>query len=112
VRGTKFREISTIRANRIEEPGGISYGIFDVHFVFAGSGSLCLGGRVPGSGARTGGFLTSAIVGVIGAWLGSSMMGSFGPSLAGVPLLPAIVGSALLIFLFSLLSGALARRGI
>ena len=63
-------------------------------------------GRVPG------GFLTSAIVGVIGAWLGSSLMGSLGPSLAGVPLLPAIVGSALLIFLFSLLSGALYRRGV
>ena len=55
-------------------------------------------GRLPG------GFLTSAIVGVIGAWLGSSLFGSIGPSLAGVPLLPAILGSAILVFLFGLFS--------
>jgi uncharacterized membrane protein YeaQ/YmgE (transglycosylase-associated protein family) len=55
-------------------------------------------GRLPG------GFLTSAIVGIIGAWLGSMLFGSFGPSLAGVPLLPAILGSALLVFIFGLFS--------
>jgi len=61
-------------------------------------------GRVPG------GFLASAIVGVIGAWMGSALMGSFGPSLAGVPLLPAIIGSGILIFLFSLVSGMFYAR--
>jgi uncharacterized membrane protein YeaQ/YmgE (transglycosylase-associated protein family) len=55
-------------------------------------------GRLPG------GFLTSAIIGVIGAWVGSSLFGNLGPSLAGVPLLPAILGSALLIFVFGLFS--------
>ena len=62
---------------------------------------------VPGS--IPGGFLVSAIVGIIGAWLGVSLMGALGPSLAGVPLLPAIIGSAVLIFLFSLLSSVLHR---
>ncbi len=55
-------------------------------------------------GVIPGGFLVSAIVGVLGAWLGSSFLGGFGPSLAGVPILPAIIGSAVLIFLLSLLS--------
>jgi uncharacterized membrane protein YeaQ/YmgE (transglycosylase-associated protein family) len=55
-------------------------------------------GRIPG------GFIASAIVGVLGAWVGSNLMGPVGPQLAGVPLLPAILGSALLVFLFSLIS--------
>src|SRR5438477_6689206 len=41
-------------------------------------------------GAVPGGFLVSAIVGILGAWLGASLFGHFGPDLAGVPLLPAI----------------------
>lgn len=55
-------------------------------------------GRIPG------GFFASAIVGILGAWIGVSLMGTLGPSLAGVPLMPAIIGSAILVFLFSLLS--------
>lgn len=55
-------------------------------------------------GTVPGGFLASVIVGVIGGWLGAMIMGPVGPSLAGMPLLPAILGSALLIFLFALVS--------
>lgn len=57
-----------------------------------------------------GGFFISAIVGIIGAWLGGSMVGHFGPDLAGVALLPCILGSAVFVFLFSLISGGLRRR--
>jgi uncharacterized membrane protein YeaQ/YmgE (transglycosylase-associated protein family) len=57
-----------------------------------------------------GGFLTSAIVGIIGAWIGGSLMGHFGPDLAGVALIPCILGSALLVFLLSLISGGSRRR--
>ncbi len=62
-------------------------------------------------GAIPGGFLTSAIVGIIGAWLGGSMMGSFGPDLGGVALIPCIIGSAALVFLLSLFSRKFYRRG-
>ncbi len=55
-------------------------------------------GRIPG------GFFTAAIIGVIGAWLGVSLMGGVGPALGGVPLVPAIIGSGLLVFLLSLVS--------
>lgn len=57
-----------------------------------------------------GGFLTSAIVGIIGAWIGGNLVGHVGPDLAGVALVPCILGSALLVFLLSLVSGSLRRR--
>lgn len=57
-------------------------------------------GRIPG------GFLAAAIVGVIGAWIGASLFGNFGPDLAGVPLLPAIIGSGVLVFALALFSRA------
>jgi uncharacterized membrane protein YeaQ/YmgE (transglycosylase-associated protein family) len=63
---------------------------------------------VPGS--IPGGFLVTAVVGVLGAWIGASLFGNFGPVLAGVSLLPAIIGSALLVFLFSLLSRPFYHR--
>ena len=61
-------------------------------------------------GTIPGGFFTSAIVGIIGAWVGSSVMGSFGPSLAGVALVPCILGSAILVFLLGLVSRGFPRR--
>lgn len=61
-------------------------------------------------GTIPGGFLASVIYGIIGAWIGTSLMGGFGPVLAGVPLLPAIIGSAILIFVVSLIGRALLHR--
>jgi uncharacterized membrane protein YeaQ/YmgE (transglycosylase-associated protein family) len=63
-------------------------------------------GRIPG------GFLSSAIVGIIGAWIGTAMLGHFGPSMAGVPLLPAIIGAAVLVFALALISGMFARTNV
>jgi len=60
-------------------------------------------GNVPG------GFFVSAIVGIIGAWVGGSLVGSIGPSLAGVSLIPAILGSAILVFGLALVSRGFKR---
>ena len=60
-------------------------------------------------GTIPGGFFTSAIVGIIGAWIGTALMGSFGPALEGVPLLPCILGSAVFVFLLALISRGLHR---
>ena len=57
-----------------------------------------------------GGFITSAIIGIIGAWIGSNLIGHFGPDLAGVALLPCILGSALLVFVLSLFSWGFRQR--
>lgn len=60
-------------------------------------------GRIPG------GFLASTIVGVIGAWIGTALFGHFGPDIGGVSVLPAIIGSGVLIFAMAMISGVLAR---
>ncbi len=57
-----------------------------------------------------GGFFISAIIGVIGAWVGSSLVGHFGPDLAGVSLIPCILGSALCVFVFSLFRGGFRKK--
>ena len=61
-------------------------------------------------GGIPGGFLAAAVVGIIGAFVGSNIMGSVGPSLAGVALIPCIVGSAVLVCLFYLIAGAFRGR--
>lgn len=71
--------------------------------VCAGIGERLAPNTVPG------GFFTSAIVGIIGAWIGTWLFGSAGPILEGIPILPAIVGSAILVFCLSLISRGLHR---
>lgn len=61
-------------------------------------------------GTIPGGFLVAVIFGIIGAWIGVSLMGPVGPSLAGVSLLPTILGSAILVFLASFVGRQFARR--
>ena len=65
---------------------------------------------VPGS--VPGGFFTSAIVGIIGAWIGGSLIGHIGPDLAGISLLPAILCSAVFVFILSLLSRGFNRKAM
>lgn len=60
-------------------------------------------------GTIPGGFLVSALVGVIGAWAGTALFGNFGPALGGVSVLPAIIGSGILIFALALISRGRAR---
>ena len=55
-------------------------------------------GRIPG------GFLTAAIVGIIGAWIGANLCGNYGQSLESVSLIPTIIGSAILVFGLAFLS--------
>jgi len=68
--------------------------------VCAGIGEMLVPGAVPG------GFFASAVVGIIGAWIGTSLFGALGPSVAGVPLVPAILGSAIFVLVLALISRA------
>jgi uncharacterized membrane protein YeaQ/YmgE (transglycosylase-associated protein family) len=63
---------------------------------------------VPGS--VPGGFFASAIFGIIGAWIGGCLVGHVGPDLAGISLIPCILGSAILVFGVAVLSGAVKKR--
>jgi uncharacterized membrane protein YeaQ/YmgE (transglycosylase-associated protein family) len=58
-------------------------------------------GRIPG------GFFTAAVIGIIGGWIGANLLGSLGPSLEGVALIPTIIGSAILVFVLAILSKTL-----
>ncbi len=66
--------------------------------VCAGIAAYLVPGRVPG------GFLTSVIFGILGAWVGGSLVGNIGPAFFGVAILPAILGSAILVFMVSLIT--------
>jgi uncharacterized membrane protein YeaQ/YmgE (transglycosylase-associated protein family) len=49
-----------------------------------------------------GGILGNIIAGIIGSWLGVTLLGSFGPVVGGFRIVPAIIGAIILVFLFSL----------
>lgn len=56
-----------------------------------------------------GGLFGAMIAGFAGGWLGSLLFGSFGPVIGGFAVIPAIVGSALFVFVLGLLSQALRK---
>jgi len=57
-----------------------------------------------------GGFTTSVISGVIGAFLGSTYVNSFGPAFEGISVLPAMAGSAAIIVAVSYV-GRMVHKG-
>ncbi|MFC3040770.1 GlsB/YeaQ/YmgE family stress response membrane protein [Virgibacillus xinjiangensis] len=59
--------------------------------------SLIVGKDVPG------GIIGNIIAGFIGAWIGSSLMGDFGPVIGGFAIIPALIGAIILIFIVSLI---------
>ncbi|MCM3448563.1 GlsB/YeaQ/YmgE family stress response membrane protein [Bacillus amyloliquefaciens] len=61
-------------------------------------GSLFVKGSMPG------GIIGSMIAGLIGAWIGHGLLGTWGPQLAGFAIIPAIIGAAIVVFLFSLIA--------
>ncbi|AFJ64044.1 MULTISPECIES: GlsB/YeaQ/YmgE family stress response membrane protein [Bacillus] len=61
-------------------------------------GSLFVKGSMPG------GIIGSMIAGLIGAWIGHGLLGTWGPHLAGFAIIPAIIGAAIVVFLFSLIA--------
>lgn len=65
----------------------------------ASIGTLIVSAEIPG------GTMTSLLVGILGAWLGVVLIGHTGPVLGGVALLPAILGSMVLIVAMNMLAG-------
>ncbi|MFP7737204.1 GlsB/YeaQ/YmgE family stress response membrane protein [Priestia aryabhattai] len=48
-----------------------------------------------------GGIIGNIIAGFIGSWLGSVIFGSFGPVIGGFAIIPAIIGSIILVLIVS-----------
>ncbi|AJS60136.1 GlsB/YeaQ/YmgE family stress response membrane protein [Paenibacillus sp. IHBB 10380] len=66
-------------------------------------GDAIVGNNMPG------GILGSMIAGFVGAWIGASLFGNFGPQLGGFAVIPAILGTAIFVFLLGLLSRIFRR---
>lgn len=64
---------------------------------------VILGKDIPG------GILGNIIAGLIGSALGSKILGTWGPVLGGVPIIPALIGAIVLIFVISLILKALRK---
>lgn len=67
---------------------------------FAG---LLIGRDVPG------GVIGNIIAGIVGAWLGSMLLGEWGPELAGFFIIPALIGAIVIILILSVILGS-ARK--
>lgn len=65
-------------------------------------GEMIAGAKVPG------GWIGSIIAGFIGAWLGGKLL-EFGPVIAGIQIIPAIIGAALFVFVLRLLMRGMSR---
>ncbi|WDF82641.1 GlsB/YeaQ/YmgE family stress response membrane protein [Lacticaseibacillus pabuli] len=63
---------------------------------FVGRGSLGCGGNI--------------VAGLVGSWIGSLLLGSWGPHLAGMAIFPAIIGAMIFVFIASLIMGNDRRR--
>ena len=66
-------------------------------------GDALVGHNMPG------GILGSMIAGLVGAWIGSMLFGDFGPVIANFAVVPAIIGTAIFVFLLGLI-GKLFRK--
>jgi len=55
------------------------------------------------------GWLGATVAGLAGSWLGSAILGPVGPSVAGIPLLPAFLGALIIAFLAQLVGKRVAR---
>ena len=51
------------------------------------------------------GWIANIIAGLIGSSIGQSLFGSFGPSLAGMALIPSIIGAFIVVAVVSLFTG-------
>ncbi|WP_084245958.1 GlsB/YeaQ/YmgE family stress response membrane protein [Planomicrobium okeanokoites] len=65
---------------------------------------LILGKDIPG------GIIGNIIAGIIGAWLGSLLLGDWGPEIWDVYIIPALIGALILVFVLSLILGSMGRN--
>lgn len=49
------------------------------------------------------------VAGLVGSWLGSLLLGHWGPSVAGMPIFPAILGAMIFVFVASWFMGGTRR---
>ena len=83
--------------------------------MFGFIGMLIVGGLWMAAGAIMGkdipgGILGNIIAGIIGSWLGGTLLGHWGPELGSIYILPALIGSIILIALVTLILRAMRNK--
>ncbi|MBO2708158.1 GlsB/YeaQ/YmgE family stress response membrane protein [Lactiplantibacillus plantarum] len=56
------------------------------------------------------GIIGNIIAGLVGAWIGQALLGTWGPSLAGMALVPSILGAIILVLIVSAIFGMRKKR--
>ena len=55
------------------------------------------------------GWIGNIIAGIVGSWLGESLLGGWGPQLAGMAIVPSIIGAVILVLVASVLFSGMKR---
>ncbi len=55
------------------------------------------------------GWIGNIIAGIVGSWLGESLLGGWGPELAGMAIVPSIIGAAILVIITSALFSGMKK---
>ncbi|KRK52848.1 hypothetical protein FC97_GL002015 [Companilactobacillus kimchii DSM 13961 = JCM 10707] len=55
------------------------------------------------------GWVGNIIGGLVGAWLGETLLGAWGPNIAGMAIVPAIVGAIVVVLLTTWLFSSMRR---
>ncbi|MDY4760965.1 GlsB/YeaQ/YmgE family stress response membrane protein [Streptococcus thoraltensis] len=61
-------------------------------------------GAIAGAVTKKGGsmgWIANILAGIAGSWVGQSLFGSWGPSLAGMALIPSILGAVIVVIVVS-----------
>lgn len=56
------------------------------------------------------GWLGAIVAGLVGSWVGGLILGGFGPKLAGITIIPALLGAIILAFVASAVTKATSGR--
>ena len=59
-----------------------------------------IAGAITNRGAAMG-WIANIVAGLIGAWIGQGLLGTWGPSLAGMAIIPSIIGAIVVVAVVS-----------
>lgn len=65
-------------------------------------------GAIAGAITKNGGsmgWIANIVAGLIGSWLGEKVLGSWGPNVAGMAIIPSIIGAVIIVIIVSWLLG-------
>ncbi|WP_419154499.1 GlsB/YeaQ/YmgE family stress response membrane protein [Weissella bombi] len=65
-------------------------------------------GAIAGAITKNGGsmgWIANIVAGLIGSWLGEKVLGSWGPNVAGMAIIPSIIGAVIIVVIVSWLLG-------